>query len=51
MCLCYKDISDEEFELWNHKNKEASVVMTNREEAQDAVYELIETNLMVSTLL
>ncbi|XP_017347965.1 phospholipid-transporting ATPase IC [Ictalurus punctatus] len=47
LCLCYKDISDEEFELWNHKNKEASVVMTNREEAQDAVYELIETNLML----
>ncbi|XP_053505016.1 phospholipid-transporting ATPase IC [Ictalurus furcatus] len=47
LCLCYKDISDEEFELWTHKHKEASVVMTNREEALDAVYELIETNLML----
>ncbi|KAI5612796.1 phospholipid-transporting ATPase IC, partial [Silurus asotus] len=47
LCLCYKDISDAEFEVWTHKHKEASVVMSNRDEALDAVYELIETNLML----
>ncbi|XP_062868152.1 phospholipid-transporting ATPase IC [Trichomycterus rosablanca] len=47
LCLCYKDITPEEFEEWNRLNKEASVALTNREEAQDQVYELIENNLMM----
>lgn len=51
MCLCYKDITDKEYELWALKHKEASVSMTDREEALDAVSELIETNLMVNMLL
>ncbi|KAM3938334.1 phospholipid-transporting ATPase IC-like [Leptodactylus fuscus] len=47
LCLCYKDISEEEFEKWNKKYQEASVSMTNRDEALDQVYEEIETNLVL----
>uniref|UniRef100_W5M7P6 Uncharacterized protein n=1 Tax=Lepisosteus oculatus TaxID=7918 RepID=W5M7P6_LEPOC len=47
LCLCYKDISEEVFEAWNRKHKEASVVMQNREAALDRVYEQIETNLIM----
>uniref|UniRef100_A0A4W4E4C8 Phospholipid-transporting ATPase n=1 Tax=Electrophorus electricus TaxID=8005 RepID=A0A4W4E4C8_ELEEL len=47
LCLCYKDISESEYDVWYRKHKEASVVMTNRDEALDHVYELIETNLML----
>ncbi|KAG7320779.1 hypothetical protein KOW79_015194 [Hemibagrus wyckioides] len=47
LCLCYKDITEEEFESWARKHKEASVAMTDREQALDTVYELIETNLML----
>ncbi|KAF5903013.1 phospholipid-transporting ATPase IC, partial [Clarias magur] len=47
LCLCYKDITDEEFSLWSSKHKEASVALTNREEAVDAVSELIEKDLMM----
>ncbi|XP_060791403.1 phospholipid-transporting ATPase IC [Neoarius graeffei] len=47
LCLCYKDITNSEFDSWVQQHKEASVAMTDREEALDAVYELIETNLML----
>ncbi|KAM4707629.1 phospholipid-transporting ATPase IC-like [Discoglossus pictus] len=47
LCLCYKDISEEEFEIWNKKYKAANVVMSNRDEALDKVYEEIETNLVL----
>ncbi|GAA6077011.1 phospholipid-transporting ATPase IC isoform X1, partial [Tachysurus ichikawai] len=47
LCLCYKDITEEEFVSWTQKHKEASVSMSDREEALDAVYELIETDLMM----
>lgn len=51
LCLCYKDISDDEFEAWNKKFMEASVATTNRDEALDKVYEEIEKNLIVSQAL
>ncbi|KAM9328937.1 phospholipid-transporting ATPase IC-like isoform 2-T2 [Gastrophryne carolinensis] len=47
LCLCYKDISEEEFETWNKRYLAASVAMTNRDEALDEVYEEIETNLVL----
>uniref|UniRef100_A0A3Q2PDI7 Phospholipid-transporting ATPase n=1 Tax=Fundulus heteroclitus TaxID=8078 RepID=A0A3Q2PDI7_FUNHE len=47
LCLCYKDISISEFEAWSRKHKEAQVVMVNREEALDRVYEEIEKDLML----
>ncbi|XP_027008475.2 phospholipid-transporting ATPase IC isoform X1 [Tachysurus fulvidraco] len=47
LCLCYKDITEEEFESWAQKHKEASVSMADREAALDEVYELIETDLMM----
>uniref|UniRef100_A0A8B9TIT3 Phospholipid-transporting ATPase n=1 Tax=Anas platyrhynchos TaxID=8839 RepID=A0A8B9TIT3_ANAPL len=47
LCLCYKDISDDEFEAWNKKFMEASVATTNRDEALDKVYEEIEKNLIL----
>lgn len=47
LCLCYKDISTEEFAAWSRKHKDAQVAMANREEALDRVYEEIEKNLLV----
>uniref|UniRef100_A0A669AV99 Phospholipid-transporting ATPase n=1 Tax=Oreochromis niloticus TaxID=8128 RepID=A0A669AV99_ORENI len=47
LCLCYKDISAEEFEAWSRRHKEAQVTMNDREAALDAVYEQIENNLML----
>ncbi|XP_008941220.1 PREDICTED: phospholipid-transporting ATPase IC, partial [Merops nubicus] len=47
LCLCYRDISHEEFEAWNKKFLEASVATTNRDEALDKVYEEIENNLIL----
>lgn len=51
LCLCYRDISHDEFEAWNKKLMEASVATTNRDEALDKVYEEIEKNLIVSQAL
>lgn len=48
LCLCYKDISTDEYEAWSRKHKEAQVTLTNRDEALDQVYEQIENNLLVS---
>ncbi|CDQ88794.1 unnamed protein product [Oncorhynchus mykiss] len=47
LCLCYKDISKQEFDAWAKKHKAASVAMGNREAALDRVYEQIESNLMM----
>ncbi|NWY05968.1 AT8B1 ATPase, partial [Nothoprocta ornata] len=47
LCLCYKDISQEEFEVWNKKFMVASAAITNRDEALDKVYEEIEKNLIL----
>lgn len=47
LCLCYKDISTDEFAAWSRKHKEAQVAMVNRDEALDRVYEEIEKNLLV----
>jgi len=51
LCLCYRDISRDEFEAWNKKFLEASVATANRDEALDKVYEEIEKNLIVSQAL
>uniref|UniRef100_A0A673YH10 Phospholipid-transporting ATPase n=1 Tax=Salmo trutta TaxID=8032 RepID=A0A673YH10_SALTR len=47
LCLCYKDISKQEFDAWAKKHKDASVAMGNREAALDRVYEQIENNFMM----
>ncbi|CAM5144323.1 unnamed protein product [Natator depressus] len=47
LCLCYKDISHDEYETWNKKFMEASVAASNRDEALDNVYEEIEKNLIL----
>ncbi|XP_061471283.1 phospholipid-transporting ATPase IC isoform X2 [Rhineura floridana] len=47
LCLCYKDISNEEYEAWNKKFMAASVALRNRDEALDKVYEEIERNLIL----
>ncbi|XP_040013962.1 phospholipid-transporting ATPase IC [Xiphias gladius] len=47
LCLCYKDISTDEYEAWSRKHKEAQVTMVNRDAALDRVYEQIESNLML----
>lgn len=47
LCLCYKDISTDEFAAWSRKHKDAQVATSNRDEALDRVYEEIEKNLLV----
>ncbi|KAK2514572.1 Atp8b1 [Columba livia] len=47
LCLCYRDIGQDEFEAWNKKFMEASVATTDRDEALDKVYEEIEKNLIL----
>ncbi|XP_062410465.1 phospholipid-transporting ATPase IC [Sardina pilchardus] len=47
LCLCYKDISEADFQSWARKHKEASVATSNREEALDRVYELLEKDMML----
>lgn len=47
LCLCYKDISADEYAAWSRKHKDAELVMDNREAALDQVYEQIEKNLLV----
>ncbi|XP_039606400.1 phospholipid-transporting ATPase IC [Polypterus senegalus] len=47
LCLCYKDIGEEEYEIWDHKHKAASISMADREAALDKVYEEIEKNLFL----
>ncbi|XP_066458625.1 phospholipid-transporting ATPase IC-like isoform X2 [Eleutherodactylus coqui] len=47
LCLCYKDISEADFEIWNKKYHQACVAIDNRDEALDKVYEEIETDLVL----
>ncbi|KAF3702330.1 Phospholipid-transporting ATPase IC [Channa argus] len=47
LCLCYKDISTEEYDTWSRKHKEAQVAERDRDAALDLVYEEIEKNLML----
>ncbi|KAF4792715.1 ATPase phospholipid transporting 8B1 [Turdus rufiventris] len=47
LCLCYRDISQDEFDEWNKKFVEASIATSHREEALDKVYEEIEKNLIL----
>lgn len=47
LCLCYKDISTDEYAAWSRKHKEAQVAMSDRDAALDHVYEQIENNLLV----
>uniref|UniRef100_A0A8C5LWA3 Phospholipid-transporting ATPase n=1 Tax=Leptobrachium leishanense TaxID=445787 RepID=A0A8C5LWA3_9ANUR len=47
LCLCYKDISREEYDRWNKKYMAATVTTNNRDEELDKVYEEIETNLLL----
>uniref|UniRef100_A0A8C7Z3I6 Phospholipid-transporting ATPase n=1 Tax=Oryzias sinensis TaxID=183150 RepID=A0A8C7Z3I6_9TELE len=47
LCLCYKDISANEYEAWSRKHKEAQLVMGDREAALDSVYEEVEKDLML----
>uniref|UniRef100_A0AAQ5X3G5 Phospholipid-transporting ATPase n=1 Tax=Amphiprion ocellaris TaxID=80972 RepID=A0AAQ5X3G5_AMPOC len=47
LCLCYKDISAQEYEAWSRKHKDAQLTLSNRDAALDRVYEQIENNLML----
>uniref|UniRef100_A0A8C4UJY0 Phospholipid-transporting ATPase n=1 Tax=Falco tinnunculus TaxID=100819 RepID=A0A8C4UJY0_FALTI len=51
LCLCYRDISHDEFEAWNKKFMEASVATTHRDEALDKVYEEIGKKLLGATAI
>ncbi|XP_032069923.1 phospholipid-transporting ATPase IC [Thamnophis elegans] len=47
LCLCYKEITHYEYELWEKKFMAASLALTNRDAALDKVYEEIEQNLIL----
>ena len=47
LCLCYKDISQAEWDEWSRKHKAASIATRDRDAALDQVYEQIENNLLV----
>ncbi|KAM9338571.1 phospholipid-transporting ATPase IC [Symphorus nematophorus] len=47
LCLCYKDISADEYAAWSRKHKDAQVAMADRDAALDSVYEQIENNLLL----
>ncbi|XP_043834358.1 phospholipid-transporting ATPase IC isoform X2 [Dromiciops gliroides] len=47
LCLCYKEISENEYEEWNKKFMAASIASSNRDEALDKVYEEIEKDLIL----
>uniref|UniRef100_A0A8C4DKC7 Phospholipid-transporting ATPase n=1 Tax=Dicentrarchus labrax TaxID=13489 RepID=A0A8C4DKC7_DICLA len=47
LCLCYKDISADEYEAWSRKHKDAQLAMYDRDIALDRVYEEIECNLLL----
>ncbi|XP_076466035.1 phospholipid-transporting ATPase ID-like [Babylonia areolata] len=47
LCLAVKDIDRETYEGWKVKHHEASISLEDREEKLDAVYEEIETDLML----
>ncbi|XP_067430572.1 phospholipid-transporting ATPase IC [Thunnus thynnus] len=47
LCLCYKDISIDEYEAWSRKHKDAQLSLGDREAALDRVYEQIENNLLL----
>ncbi|XP_013910354.1 PREDICTED: phospholipid-transporting ATPase IC [Thamnophis sirtalis] len=47
LCLCYKEITHYEYELWEKKFMAASLALTNRDVALDKVYEEIEQNLIL----
>ncbi|NXP73439.1 AT8B1 ATPase, partial [Ramphastos sulfuratus] len=48
LCLCYRDISQGEFEAWHRRFLDASLATCQREQALDRVYEEIEKDLIVS---
>ncbi|XP_063997843.1 phospholipid-transporting ATPase IC [Pogoniulus pusillus] len=47
LCLCYRDISQGEFEAWHRSFLEASLAKCHREQALDRVYEEIEKDLIL----
>uniref|UniRef100_A0A3Q4BBS0 Phospholipid-transporting ATPase n=1 Tax=Mola mola TaxID=94237 RepID=A0A3Q4BBS0_MOLML len=47
LCLCYKDISADEYAAWSRQHTDAQLEEVNREAALDQVYEQIEKNLMM----
>ncbi|NXG50864.1 AT8B1 ATPase, partial [Psilopogon haemacephalus] len=47
LCLCYRDITQGEFEAWHQRLVEASLAKSQREQALDRVYEEIEKDLIL----
>ncbi|CAL8326744.1 unnamed protein product [Boreogadus saida] len=47
LCLCYKDISQAEWDAWSRKHTAASIATRDRDAALDQVYEQIENDLLM----
>uniref|UniRef100_A0A8B9RNQ2 Phospholipid-transporting ATPase n=1 Tax=Astyanax mexicanus TaxID=7994 RepID=A0A8B9RNQ2_ASTMX len=47
LALAYKDLDEAEFQAWRERHHEASTALEEREEKLDAIYEEIETDLLL----
>nr|CAD7447484.1 unnamed protein product [Timema bartmani] len=47
LCLAVRDLDEVFFNNWKHRHQEAAVSMENRDEKLDAIYEEIETDMML----
>ncbi|XP_043930717.1 phospholipid-transporting ATPase IC isoform X2 [Protopterus annectens] len=47
LCLCYKDLGEQQFSKWFQKYQDASVSTVDRDAALSTVYEEIETDLLL----
>ena len=47
LCIAYRDISEEEYQMWNTAYQEAATTLDNRGEKMDAQAEIIEQNLIL----
>ncbi|XP_053556078.1 phospholipid-transporting ATPase IC-like [Bombina bombina] len=47
LCLAYKEVTESDYAKWISKHQEASVLLQNREERLEEVYEEIETDLQL----
>lgn len=47
MCLAYRDLDEEFFNDWKQRHQLAAVSLEDRDEKLDAIYEEIETDMML----
>lgn len=48
LCLAYKKVEEDQYKEWNQRHQEAKILLENRAQALQQVYEEIEQDLQVS---